>query len=67
MFNQSMAYNIRSCKVSDTISPRQAAGLYVGFMLALELGFDITIDDNDYEIDVVKINPKKPEFLTNMV
>lgn len=42
-------------------------GLYVGFMLALELGIDITIDDNDYEIDVVKINPKKPEFLTNMV
>lgn len=42
-------------------------GLYVGFMLALELGFDITIDDSDYVIDVVKINPKKPEFLTNMV
>lgn len=48
-------------------TPDKPSGLYVGFMLALELGIDITIDDNDYVIDVVKINPKKPEFLTNMV
>ena len=48
-------------------TPDKPPGLYVGTMLSLELGFDITIDDNDYVIDVVKINPKKPEFLTNMV
>lgn len=48
-------------------TPDKPPGLYVGTMLSLELGFDSTIDDNDYVIDVVKINPKKPEFLTNMV
>ena len=40
-------------------TPDKPSGLYVGVMLALELGFDITIDDNDYVIDVVKIDPKK--------
>ena len=40
-------------------TPDKPSGLYVGFMLALELGIDITIDNNGYEIDVVKIDPKK--------
>lgn len=52
-------------QISETID--KPSGLYVGFMLALELGIDITIDDNDYVIDVVKIDQKKSEFLTNMV
>lgn len=51
-------------------TPDKPSGLYVGDRLSLELGIDI--DNwgdviNAFDIDVVKINPKKSEFLTNMV
>lgn len=43
-------------QISETID--KPPGLYVGFMLSLELGIDTSIDDNGYEIDVVKMNLK---------
>lgn len=53
-------WHITSGVVKSQISEThdKPPGLYVGFMLALELGINNTIDDNGYEIDVVKMSSR---------